>query len=569
MNIEVLQLSNYVRPEVKEMSSKDYVLNGDKNSFYKYIIDRYNGSPTNRAIIDSKAQFIYGKGLMSKQQANKAVQFAAILQILSKKDLRNICKDEATFTQFSIELIYKGGELKKAKHVSKNKVVPNKMNEDGDIPGYWYSQDWDKIQKFPPVFFDAFGFNERPEKFSGSLMYVSESYQVGRTYFADPCYLAGLPYAELEEEIANYSINHIKNGLSAGYIINFNNGVPNDEDKRLILKEIDTKISGSEGAGKKIVAFNDNSENAATIAAVPISDAHQQYEALNKESSQKLMISHRITSPILFGIKDNTGFGNNADEMESAFNELMINVIQPEKEVVLDALMEIFIDAGYSIDLDFIPLREIVQPKKVETTQTNLSKEEIHTDDIIADALINLGEDISDEEWELMESKQQDGTPEVTELALSLVSVALASVPSSFPSAASDQDTTLFKIRYSYEGNANPQREFCSKMMKAGKVYRKEDIELAGSKAVNKGLGPHGADTYNIWLYKGGANCNHYWMRKIYLRRDNTSISSATAREMINALDPSDRQGERIPQNEREVAMLPTDMVNNGYLPTT
>jgi hypothetical protein len=65
------------------------------------------------------------------------------------------------------------------------------------------------------------------------------------------------------------------------------------------------------------------------------------------------MISHRVTSPILFGIKDNTGLGNNANEMESAFNELMINVIAPKKEVILDALMEIFSDNGIVIDLDF------------------------------------------------------------------------------------------------------------------------------------------------------------------------------------------------------------------------
>ena len=86
-SLDVIQLSNYVRPAVKESMTNDFVMNGIKNSFYTYIIDRYNGSPTNRAIIDSYSKFIYGKGLMSLQQNQKPLQFALVLQKLSKKDL--------------------------------------------------------------------------------------------------------------------------------------------------------------------------------------------------------------------------------------------------------------------------------------------------------------------------------------------------------------------------------------------------------------------------------------------------------------------------------------------------
>ena len=88
----------------------------------------------------------------------------------------------------------------------------------------------------------------------------------------------------------------------------------------------------------------------------------------------------------------------------------------------------------------------------------------------------------------------------------------------------SEQDTSLFKVRYKYAGNPKPQREFCQKIMKANKVYRKEDIDAAGDKVVNKGFGPRGADTYNIWLFKGGVSCRHVWQRVIYLRKGNNKI---------------------------------------------
>jgi hypothetical protein len=127
----------------------------------------------------------------------------------------------------------------------------------------------------------------------------------------------------------------------------------------------------------------------------------------------------------------------------------------------------------------------------------------------------------------------------------------------------------LFKIRYQYapKSNSDNSREFCVKMVKADKVYRKEDIEFAGQKVVNKGFGPNGTDRYSIWLYKGGARCHHFWMRKIYLRRNNKSISVNEAKKMILDLEPSDRKENRLPENNFKVAQLPNDMPNNGFLP--
>lgn len=552
-NIVSIQMSNYVRPEIKEMQSKEWVMNGEKNSFYNYIIDRYNGSPTNRAIIDSYAQFIYGKGLTSKQQSSKAIQFANMMRIFSKKDLKAICHDYELFNEAAIELIYKKGILQQAKHIPKNRVLPNKMNDEGDILVYWYSMDFNNLRKYPPIPFDNWQF--AGEKKEGSYIYLISDYQVGRTYFSDPQYMAGLPYAELEEEIANYCISHIKNGLSSGYIINMNNGAPESVDiKDKIVRDVKENLTGSSNAGRILVNFNDNKENATTIETVEVSEAHKQYEFLSSESSQKIMISHRVTSPILFGIKDNTGLGNNANEMESAFNELMINVIQPKKEVILDSLMEIAQSEGWNIDLDFIPLRAVIQP-------TQLSKQNDHTDDILADCLIDLGEDIDLDEWEQIDERIQEGTPELTEMSFKL-----AYVPSNFPERESKQDTNLFKIRYSYEGSQSPERDFCRKMMGAKKVYRKEDIEAASRKAVNKGFGPNGSDTYDLFLYKGGARCQHFWMRRIYLKKNNDQISAKKARELLNELDPALRKEAKFEQNDPLVAKMPADMPNEGFL---
>ena len=559
MILEKLQLSNYFRPEIKEVASKDYVLNGDKNGFYQEIIDRYNGSPTNRAIIDAYSQFIYGKGLTSKQQALKPIQFATVVSILGKKDLKNICHDFELFGEASAEVIFDKGNLKQIKHVPKNTIAPNKMDEKGDINLYWYSRNFSDTRKFEPLPIDALDLSKMPK--SGSAIYIFKDYQVGKNYYSDPSYISSLPYSKLEEEIGNYCVNHIQNGLSFGHIININDGADRtDEQKTDILSSYREKLSGSNNAGKFLLAYNDNKESAITVESLQVSEAHKQYEFLSSEATQKIMLSHRVVSPILFGIKDNTGFGNNADEMQVAFDELMINVIQPKKETILDGLMEIFNASGISIDLDFIPLRT----KAIEPQPTQLSSQdthEHHTDDILADELVGLGESIDLDEWELIDSRESDNNDPITE-----TSFKLAYAPSNFPERESEQDTTLFKIRYSYAGNPNPERDFCKKMMQANLMYRKEDIIAAGNKSVNKGFGPEGADKYSIWLYKGGARCHHLWMRNIYIKKNNDKISAKKARELLNELDPSLRKEANFEQNDALVAKMPNDMPNNGFL---
>lgn len=556
-----IELASYEKPVIKESLGTEYVLYGAKNIGYTFIINRYNGSATNKTIIDSYAKYMYGKGLTSKQKASKPLQFATILSIFPKNDQKAVCIDYKLFGEAALELIYQKGELVKVIHVPKQQIAPSRRDQKtGEINSYWHSLDFAKINLPLNVPFEIEAWKPGPGK-SGSYIYVLGRYQVGKIYYAEPDYSAGLNYANLEEELGEYYINHIQNGLSPGHILNMNNGAPETEEAKESMKaKYRKELAGAKNAGRFLFNFSDPGKGV-TVESFPVSDAHKQYEFISSEATQKIMIAHRVTSPILFGIKDNTGLGNNAQEMEIAFNELMLTVIQPDQEDILDHYMGIFSDAGFGIDLDFIPLR----PLPVKPIQTNLSsdEEEVQTDPIVADFLINLGEEIDELEWELLEAKavECDETLKMSNHVLNL-----ASVFSSTDKVKSEQDTDLFKVRYRYAGYPNPQRDFCVKMMKADKVYRKEDIDLAGSKVVNGGFGPGGSDTYDIWLFKGGPNCHHFWERVIYLRRDNTRITSSEARDILNELEPEDRNINRIIVNSPLVAKLPIDMPNQGYL---
>lgn len=622
--LQIINLSNYIRPEIKEVSGKKWVLNGDKNSFYQTIIDAYNGSPTNSAIIDSYSQFIYGKGLTSKDKAKKPSEWAAIMSLVSKKDLRKICKDFEMFGEASIEVKYINNKIQKCFHIAKQRIAPEVANEDGDITGYYYSYDFSNVNKYKPERFDAFGFGDGLGE--RSEIYIFKDYQVGQFYYSNPSYVSGISWAKMEEEISNYSINHIQKGLSFGHIINMNCGVQESvETIQENTRQIRNHLTGSQNAGAFFLNWNDNKDSEITISALEVSEAHQQYAYLSAEARQQLCTSHKLTSPMLVGIKEANGFSSNAEEIRVGFEELMINVIKPKQEIILDGLMEVFAVNGLTLQLDFENLRaediadnligdnNLVNDAAISYNGAQISsaidifakvKEGILTSEQaivflvqflnipaevaqslfssqsapitqlasqhvccskdnnelseVADALIELGEVIDEDEW-----IEIDAIPVTKDLEINEITLNLAKSFASFPNVTSEQDTMLFKIRYTYEGAFNAQRDFCNKMVSAGRTYRKEDIILAGSKVVNPGLGPDGADNYSIWLYKGGVNCKHFWMRKIYLRKNNKQIGVNEARRMILDLDPADRPLAKWQENEIEVAQIASE--SNNY----
>jgi len=183
-------------------------------------------------------------------------------------------------------------------------------------------------------------------------------HQQGQTYFRLPSYVQALQYAEMEEEISNYCINHIKNGLSFGYIINFNNGGNlTTEKKNEVEAMIKAKLVGSSNAGKFILSFNDSKEAEVSVVPLEVSDAHSQWEFLNVLNATKIITAHGAF-PNLFDINDGGGFANNADELDVQSRLIQDYQISPKQNFFIDELAELLELNGLDTDLVFIPLRD-------------------------------------------------------------------------------------------------------------------------------------------------------------------------------------------------------------------
>ena len=606
-NIRVVSLATYTSPVVKEMQNKDWVSYGEDNNYFQYLIDRYNGSATNNAIINGMIEMLYGKGLNATDAAMKPDQYAQMKALFDKDCLRKILSDYKMMGQCAMQVVYNDTHdtIVDVEHIPVECLRAEKCNYDSDeIEAYYYAKDWEEValKREVPTRIPAFGYSDEGNHLE--ILYI-KPYRAGYYYYAPVDYQGGLQYAELEEEIGNFHLNNIKNGLQPSMLLNFNNGIPDEEQRNVIEARIREKFSGSSNAGRFILAFNDNKELAATIDPVQINDAHSQYAFLAEEAQRKLMVAHRVTSPMLLGIKDNTGLGNNAEELETASALFENMVVNPMQEVVLDGIKEILSFNDISLDIYFATLNPIKPGDDLKVIKEDEAQKKqgfsshVYLDDedpcwegyemigfkvkdgmrvpncvpkeglssdmakLIADRLIMSGEQVRDDEWELIDARPVDyETEEVQNKMWSF-----AEVIGSSPNEVSEQDTSIIKVRYVYKSTDQAEgdsRDFCSMMMSAGKVYRKEDIENAST--ANAGFGENGSASYDIFLYKGGPWCQHFWERRTYLRKNNTRISVNEARALITRLDPSLRNEARIPTNPNEVAKAPRDMQDAGYV---
>ena len=516
---------------------------------------------------------IYGKGLSTDSGSFGAETFGKLQTILRPRELRKIVTDFQIFGEFSFQVVEsKGGELHSIIHLPKQMVAPSIVNEDDLIELYWVSKDWANKGKKEnkPTALPSFGNG------SGNSIYVGKPYRVGEEYFGSPDYSAGLQYCEAEEEISNMTISSIKNGLSAGYIINIPDGINyTPEEKEEFERQVKKKLTSSSNASNFIIAFN-GADVSIEVTPFPVnSSVHKQWEVLTTEAKAQIMTSHRVISPSLVGLDSATGFSSDADMIDKSEKQLIKRVIAPKQQFILDAIEEVLTSYDMNISLTFKPLTKEELPKEsndveltsntTECVKCSLSGSNEPSDEF-ANELIALGEDLN-EDFSLMSFNEVDYDTDDDILDL----VNFTNTGKAFPNAKSKQDNDKVMVRYRYTGST-PQRGFCKAMMTANKLYRKEDILRMEKSSTNPGFGKGdgGSAPYSIWLWKGGGKmsaafpngtCKHKWQREIYLRKEDASkaVLSPNMDSSAKTISTSEarRKGLKVPTNNSDVSITP------------
>ena len=581
-NISLVKLGKYTTPSITENKREKYVAYGDDNNYYATLLESKQ-SPTNSALINGISDMIYGRGLYATDAAKKPDEYAMMVQLFTEDLMRKISDDFYTLGQASFQVIYDTAHTKvmEVAHMPIQNLRPEKMNEEGDIEAYYYCDDWanakinDKHERIP-----VFGSSKE-----GLELYVIRPYKAGFHYFSPVEYQSGLDYAFVEIELAKFHLNNIFNKFSANMIINFNNGVPEEDQQRIIEGKIKDKFTGTEG-DSVIVAFNDSTETAATIESVNLPDAHNQYQFIAEEASRKIMVSHRVVSPLLFGLPQNGGLGSNADEIKMAATLFDNTVVKPMQRVIVEAVnsilsfndvsLNVFMLTSQPLDFTEMEVESVDDTTAQETSGVELSKQDF--DDV--EMLESLdGEDIG-EDWELVDSREwSEDNSSIEEWANAKIKLSKSTFQqfkdfiTSKPSKESQLDKSIYKVRYSYQEkySSGNSRQFCKSMMartRNGVVYRLEDIDKASRAGINKSFG-HKGQAYDLFKYKGGVSCGHFFAENLYRLKKKTDGSYVEDKALSSSQEVASipKSYEPKPRGAADAKIAPKDMPNNGHHP--
>ena len=611
-NILSVNLETQTAPVISEKAGKDYIEYGTDswaNLYPQFLIDLYYNSSTHAAIINATRDMIAGDGLIVEQGDNleSYVKLQNFVQNAnSRESLHDIMKklafDYKLQGGFALNVIWNQArtEISEIYHLPVEKIRAGKPNERGVVDTYWISSDWGNTRKCKPQPVPAFNMNDRT---APSQIIYDGDYSPNMDIYYTPDYSAACNWALVDQRVAEFHLSNIEHGFSGSYFISFANGVPTQEERFEIERSLQQKFTGAAASGKFILTFSDDNTKIPAINPIEVSNADKQYLALQELLVQNILTGHRVTSPMLMGIKNNTGLGNNAQEMNEAYEIYLNTVVKPYQDKILRCLGKIFDINNMNLPIEIIQNKPITTRFTVEDMKAVMTQDEIReelglpplaSDEIVEedeyrkmssnktlfDWIEKHGEEAPEEDWELVSDEKVEDEHEEFDFEKELNDlhkVEFASTGVARPNAIAyepgeegyDRDYNLYRVRYRYVTaiRAGTSREFCSLMTSANKLYRKDDILLMNKMAVNPGFGPRGAKTYNIFLYIGGPQCGHYWRREIYFyklgKAGGTKIEDATR---IITTTEARSKGFYPKANPSEVSRAPRNMPNNGYL---
>jgi len=312
------------------------------DDFFQNITDSFTTSTTNAACVEGISDLIYGKGLYSKSPELQKI----LDKVIPQEEVKRLAFDLKLYGNATMQVYWDDTHTKIIKfyHVPVQNIRAEKIYDNPRIENYYYCTDWSdqkaqRAKKLIPAFGTS---NEKME-----LLYI-KNYTPGKYYYSLPDWISALQFSYVEAELSNLHINNIENGFLPAVMINMNNGIPAPEERATIEDLIESKFTGTRNAGRFMISFNDDPERRPTLDVINIENLHEKYTYVAEYAQDRILVAHRITSPLLFGIRTaNNGFSSQSEEMMTAFSILQTMTIQPFQNVIINSLTTALADGGY------------------------------------------------------------------------------------------------------------------------------------------------------------------------------------------------------------------------------
>jgi hypothetical protein len=327
-----------------------------QDDFWDSVVLAYNDSTTTSTCVDNLADLIFGKGLYT---TNPDLQ-KGFEKIIPQQETKRVAFDLKLYGNAAYQVYWNDDHTKIVKmyHIPVQTLRAQKLYDNTMIENYYYCTDWKDQRKVKDkIEIPAFGTSNQKRE----ILYIKD-YSPNLYYYSLPDWVSALQFAIAEGELSNLHINQITNGFLPTLMINFNNGVPAPEERQTIEDLLYAKFTGTNNGGRFMVSFNDDKENQPTITAIQTDNLHEKFRYIAEYAQDRILVGHKITSPLLFGIRtQNNGFSSNSEEMKTSYSILQTMTIQPFQNVILSYINTALSEGGYEdLELYFEQLTPLV-----------------------------------------------------------------------------------------------------------------------------------------------------------------------------------------------------------------
>ena len=347
INLEAINL-----PTFREVRGKDWVTYGDKNLFPSKLIDLLNTSAIHGTAVNAKLDATIGEGIIEVGNEIVNSKGETLNEIYEK-----IAYDYIVFGGYALNPIWNraGDAVVELYHVPYANVRSGKLNEDDEVTEYFYSADWRNVRKYIPVKYHTFSTTDNKGDNASQIFYYYD-YSPASEVYPLPSYMGAVNDIELDARISRFHNANISNGMSPSLLINLPNGVPTPEEQRQLHRDLNDSFSGENNAGRVFLTFSDGADRAPQLT--PVQSANDSYYVVLEERiSSRILTAHRITSPLLIGIRDGGGLGNNAQEIEVAYTHFQSSVIQPIQKSLNKSLGRVTRQMGIDTAITIAPAK--------------------------------------------------------------------------------------------------------------------------------------------------------------------------------------------------------------------
>jgi len=327
-----------------------WVWYGENNLMPQYLISRYNNCAIHKAVVISKREQIMGDGLVSLNNPMATVNLVNKSENVS--DVMKKCAlDLILFGGYALNVIWSRDRKNIAEiyHLDFSRVRCGKLNDDDEIEKYYYSPDWSNIRKYVPQEYDAFN----QEDGGPSQIYYYKQYQPSNSYYPQPDYSGGLAAIEIDVNIKEFHANNLKNGMMPSLWINMNNGIPGEEEQRLVTRALESQFTSVNNAGRPIISFTESKELSPEITQIQTSANDGYYAAIYDDIVRTILSSHRVSSGELYGISTAGKLGSRNEIVDHSeyFRKMVIQPYQKELLGCFDKLMSMKFEKPTSFEI--------------------------------------------------------------------------------------------------------------------------------------------------------------------------------------------------------------------------